>query len=138
MKNADPKSPDTKTMLADYMENGLLDNIIDMFKHDNTLYAYAGDMLTDERLRVRIGVTALLETLKIEDPENVGRAIPFLLPILRNENPSFRGDAANILGILGATEALPILEEMAHDENDVVRTIAREAVEDITSQNPSL
>ena len=127
-----------KTMLADYMENGLLDNIIDMFKYDRTLYAHVGDMLIDERLRVRIGVTALLETLKNEDPENVGRAIPFLLPVLRNENPSFKGDAANILGILGATEALPMLRELLQDENSEVRTIAQEAVEDITSQNPSL
>ena len=138
MKNAGPISSDTKTMLADYMENGLLDNIIDMFKHDRDLYAYVGDLLIDERLRVRIGVTALIETLKDEDAENVGKAIPFLLPILRNENPSFRGDAANLLGILGATEALPILKEMANDENAAVRTMAQEAVEDIASQNPSL
>ncbi len=53
------ESDDLKTMLADYMENGLLDNIIDMFKHDQSLYAFVGDLITDERIRVRIGATAL-------------------------------------------------------------------------------
>jgi len=55
---------DLKKMLADYMENGLLENIIDMFKHDISLYEYVSDLMTDERMRVRIGTIALLETLK--------------------------------------------------------------------------
>ena len=59
MEQADTEAFDMKKMIADYMENGLLDNIIDMFKRDDSLYAYVGDLLTDERMRVRIGITAL-------------------------------------------------------------------------------
>jgi hypothetical protein len=31
-----------KTMIADYMEKGFLDNIIDMFKHDKSLMNMSG------------------------------------------------------------------------------------------------
>ena len=58
------------------MEGGLLDNIIDMFRHDKNLYELVADLMQDESMRVRIGVTALLETLILEDPENVKKTSP--------------------------------------------------------------
>ena len=126
---------DLKIMIADYMENGFLDNIIDMFKHDKNLYEYIGDLITDERMRVRIGVTALVETLKKEDPENVIKAIPFILPLLKNQNPVPRGDAAYLLGMIGHIDAIPFLKEVVKDEDVNVRTIAKEAIEEIESNS---
>lgn len=126
---------DLKIMIADYMENGFLDNIIDMFKHDKNLYGYIGDLITDERMRVRIGVTALVETLKKEDPENVIKAIPFILPLLKNQNPVPRGDAAYLLGMIGHIDAVPFLKEIVKDEDVNVRTIAKEAIEEIESNS---
>src|SRR4030043_438953 len=72
---------DIKSMIADYMEKGFLDNIIDMFKHDSSLYAYIGNLLTDERLVVRIGILDLVETLKTENPENLSKAMPSVIPL---------------------------------------------------------
>ncbi len=126
---------DLKIMIADYMENGFLDNIIDMFKHDKNLYEYIADLITDERMRVRIGVTALVETLKKEDPENVIKAIPFILPLLKNQNPVLKGDAAYILGMIGHIDAVPFLKEIVKDEDVNVRTIAKEAIEEIESNS---
>jgi HEAT repeat protein len=126
---------DLKIMIADYMENGFLDNIIDMFKHDKNLYEYIGDLIADERMRVRIGVTALVETLKEEDPENVIKAIPFILPLLKNQNPVLKGDAAYLLGMIGHVDALPFLKEIVKDEDVNVRTIAKEAIEEIESNS---
>ena len=122
---------DMKKMLADYMENGLLDNIVDMFKHDKNLYAYIGSLIADERIRVRIGATALLEILKKEDSENISRAVPYMLPLLKNQNPVTRGDAANLLGIIGNKDAIPFLEIMLNDTDANVRIIAEGAIEDI-------
>jgi hypothetical protein len=122
---------DLKIMIADYMENGFLENIIDMFKHDKNLYEYIGDLITDERMRVRLGVAALVETLKKEDPENVIKAIPFILPLLKNQNPVLKGDAAYLLGMIGHVDALPFLKEIVKDEDVNVRTIAKEALEEI-------
>ncbi|MBI5203331.1 MAG: HEAT repeat domain-containing protein [Nitrospirae bacterium] len=121
-----------KTMIADYMEKGFLENIIDMFKHDKTLYLFIGELMTDERVRVRLGMSALVETFKKEAPENIEKAVPGILPLLKNPEPVIRGDAAYLLGIIGHRDSIPPLKEIAdNDGNPDVRLIAKEAIEDI-------
>jgi len=134
MKPINLEPSDLKTMIADHMEKGFLENIIDMFKHDMSLYAYVGDLVKDERIRVRIGVTALVETLKKEDPENVPKALSFILPLLRDQNPVIRSDAAYLLGMIGHGDALPFLQEATKGEDANVRVIAKEAIEEIESK----
>ena len=124
---------DLKKMIADYMEGGMLDNIVDMYKHDQDLYAFIGDFMKDERMRVRIGVTALLEILKKEDPGHIAQAVPSILPLLKDQNPVIRGDAANLFGIIGEKETLPFLEDMLRDEDQNVRTIVQESIDEIKS-----
>ena len=58
---ADTKDGSLKKMIADYIEGEFVDNIIDMFRHDESLYTYVGDLMKDEQIRVRIGTTALIE-----------------------------------------------------------------------------
>jgi HEAT repeat protein len=130
------KEDDIKKMIADYMEGGYLDNIIDMFKHDKSLYECVGYLMTDERMRVRIGATALMETLKAES-ENVEKAVPYILPLLKDENPVTRGDAAYLLGIIGDKDTIPYLEEMLNDKDGNVSLIAKEAMDDIKSDSKS-
>lgn len=124
-----------KKLIADHMEDGYLENIIDMFKHDSSLYEYVGELMTDKRLRVRIGVSALIETLREEDPENVSKAIPSLLPLLKEHDPIRRGDAAHILGMIGNKDAIPFLKEIENDEDENVRTIVKEAIEEIQAKS---
>jgi HEAT repeat protein len=131
MKPIKTENFDMKTMIAEYMEGGYLDNIIDMFKHDVTLCAYIADLLKDKRIIVRIGILALVETLKTEDPENISKAMPFVIPLLKDQNPVVRGDAAYLLGIIGHVDAIPFLEEIIKDEDANVRIIAKEAIEEI-------
>jgi HEAT repeat protein len=125
---------DIKTMIADYMEKGFLENIIDMFKHDASLYSYIGELMKDERLIVRIGISALLDTLKTEDPENISKAIPSILPLLKDKNPVLRSDAAYFIGMIGNKESIPLLKEAAKDEDENVTVIAQEAIEEIESK----
>jgi hypothetical protein len=124
-------SDDIKTMIADYMEKGFLENIIDMFKHDKALYPLIGELMTDERIRVRLGISALVETLAREDRNAIAGAIPGIADLLRNENPTTRGDAAYLLGIIGQCEVIPFLTEAADDDNPWVREIVREAIEEV-------
>ncbi len=131
MEQAGAGEFDVKKMMADYMENGCLENIIDMFKHDDNLYAFVGDLLTDERMRVRIGAIALLEELKKEEPERTRKSLPFILPLLKDQNTVARGDAAYLLGIIGDESVIPDLEGVLNDENPNVRLIAKEAIDDI-------
>lgn len=121
-----------KKMIADYMENGFLENIIDMFKHDNSLYQLVGELMTDERIRVRLGMVALMEILKKEDSDNVHLAVSGIIPLLQNKEPYIRGDAAYVLGIIRDKKVLPILKQISEkDDNKDVRNIAMEAIEDM-------
>jgi HEAT repeat protein len=124
-----------RNMIANYMEGDFLDNIIDMFKHDKSLYEYIGDLMTDERIKVRIGVIALIETLKKDDSENISKAIPYILPLLKDKNPVIRGDAAYLLDLIGDKSAIPFLEELINDEDSNIKIIAKEAIEAIKSQS---
>lgn len=124
----------TLKMIADYMDGGFLDNIIDMFKHDKNYFPYIGTLLGDERMAVRIGATALVEILKDEDPVNVSRTIPGIVKLLKDPSSVIRGDAAYLLGIIGHKDALPFLEEALNDENALVRETVEEAIEEIESK----
>ena len=119
-------------MISDHMENGFLENIIDMFRHDTTLYSLVGELIQDERVRVRLGVTALMEELKKICPDHVILAQEHLMPLLDHPEAVVRGDAANLIGIIGDRESIPQLERLLSDQNDNVRFIAKEAIEEIT------
>lgn len=125
---------DLQQMIADYMENGFLDNIIDMFRHDSSLYDLIGTLIQDERVRVRVGVTALMEELKRLDPVNIIRAQKNLLPLLAGSEAVVRGDAANLIGIIGDKGSLPFLEQCLLDMHEGVRIIAQEAIAQIQTQ----
>src|SRR5512135_362624 len=118
-------------LIADYMEKGFLENIVDMFRHDGKLYGLVGELIQDERVRVRIGVTALMEELSVLDALSMPAAVSPLLPLLDHENPVVRGDVSNILGIIGDKGVLPFLEKKLSDDNPSVRLILEEAIEDI-------
>jgi len=123
------------TMVADHMDNGFLENIIDMFKHDGTLYLILPDLIKDERIAVRIGTTALMETLSEEDRKHVHAAIPILLPLLQDSDPNVRGDTANILGLISGLDVIDKLVILLSDDNPNVRMIAEEAIEDIKKRS---
>jgi HEAT repeat protein len=120
-------------MIADYMEGGFLENIIDMFKHDRSLYSLLHHLMSDERGRVRLGAVALIETLKDEHYEDIVKIIPSIAALLKDPNPTIRADAAYLLGIIGHKDALPYLEEAQKDEIAPVRQVISEAIEELTN-----
>jgi HEAT repeat protein len=117
--------------IGEYMEGGFLENIIDMFRHDRGLYRTVHLLMSDERGRVRLGTVALVEGLKDEHPEEIAGIVPEVARLLKDKNPTIRADAAYLLGIIGHPAALSYLGEAASDENDLVRQIAAEAIEEI-------
>jgi HEAT repeat protein len=122
-------------LIADHMENGFLDNIIDMFKNDKSLYKLIGALLADERSRVRIGTVALVETLQTDDKEHIIEAIPDIAKLLKDENPTIRGDAAYMLGIIGHSSAITYLNDAVFDHNALVRNTILEAIEELENSN---
>ena len=123
---------DLLQMISAYMEKGFLENIIDMYRHDATLYRLIGELIQDERVRVRLGTTALIEELKRLDPGNISLALESLHPLLDHPDAVVRGDSANLVGVIGDSEFIPHLERLLSDQNDNVRVIAKEAIAEIT------
>jgi HEAT repeat protein len=120
-----------RKMIADHMEGGFLENIIDMFKHDRGLYSLVPHLMADERGRVRLGTVALIEALREIHQDEIIGIIPKIAPLLRHHNPTIRADAAYLLGIIGHRDAIPYLKGAEGDENGLVGEIIRESLEEL-------
>lgn len=119
---------DIKAMIADHMEAGFLENIIDMFKHDRSLFSLLSYLMADERGRVRLGTVALVEEMKKQCHKEIIEAIPFIADILKNPNPTIRADAVYLLGVICHKDCLPHLFSVQDDENTLVREAVMEAI----------
>jgi len=113
-------------VIADFLEMGHVENIMAMFKQDTSLYALSGELLRDERFMVRMGMAVLFEELKALRPQEVTLAIPALLPILGEETPWMRGEAVNLLGIIGTPEALAYIKPLADDREAQIREMVQD------------
>lgn len=122
------KDEELLQVIADFIEKGLVENIIIMFKRDTSLYPLTGELLRDERFMVRMGVAVLFEELKAIRPDDVKLAIPSLLSLLKDDTPYVRGEAVTILGIIGTDEARNYIELMLDDPDPQVSEIARDIV----------
>ena len=125
-----PDPRETARMLADYMEQGFLSNIVAMFKADPSLDDLTGAVLADGRLRVRLGVTALVEELHRWDPERARRSVPSLRPLLEHPDPWIRGDAASLIALAGSAADRQALEPLTRDPDPQVAALVREILEE--------
>ena len=116
--------PELIKVITDFLEQGFADSIAAMFRKDPSLYSVIGELLRDERFAVRMGTAVLFEELVETRPEEVRQAIPHLKPLLADDIPWVRGEAAHILGIIGTSQALSLLEPMLSDPDHQVREIA--------------
>ncbi len=123
-----------KAMLIDYMGKGFLDNIIALFRQDETVYRFVADMLGDDNIRVRLGATALVEELVREHRPELKSAVPGVVALLKHENPTIRGDAASVLGIIRDKASAAALRECLRDSHPGVREAARDALAEIEGE----
>ena len=128
MKVFSMEDAEMRAMLIEYMGKGFLDNIIAMFRQDRSLYRFVADMLGDDQIRVRLGATALVEELAGEHHQDLLAALPGIIALLKHENPTIRGDALSVLGIMRARDALGAIEACLSDVHPGVREAAQEAL----------
>lgn len=119
---------DMHQVIGDFLELGHVENIVAMFKQDRSLYDLTGDLLRDERFTVRLGVAVLFEELAVIRPLEISLAIPSLLPLLQEQNPILRGEAATILGIIGSRDALKQLKKLENDPDPQVREVIADII----------
>jgi len=122
---------DMRTMLIDYMGKGFLENIVALMKQDPSTVRFIADLLGDDSIMVRLGATALVEELAKEHRQTLAVAVPGLLVLLGHENPTIRGDAANVLGIIGDRSAMNALRGLQNDANPAVREIAEDVLREM-------
>jgi len=120
-----------KAMLIEYMGRGFLENIIALMKQNPATVRFIPDLIGDDNIMVRLGATALAEELARDHQEALGGAVPGLVTLLGHENPTIRGDAANVLGIIRDRSALEALQNLRADEHPIVRAIVQDILQDI-------
>lgn len=128
---------DILQVIGDFLELGHVENIVAMFKQDTSLYDLAGDLVRDERYTVRLGTAVLFEELAVSRPDEISFAIPSLLPLLEEQDPILRGEAATILGIIGSKAALLHLRKLADDRDPQVREIIADIIHNPETETPS-
>jgi hypothetical protein len=120
-----------RTMLIDYMRKGFLENIIALMKQEPAMVHFIPDLAGDDNIMVRLGATALVEDLVKGHRQILEGAVPGLVKLLDNGNPTIRGDAANVLGIIGGRPAMEALRNLRADEHPTVRAIVQDILQEI-------
>jgi hypothetical protein len=118
-----------KTVIADFLDMGHVENIVAMFRREPGYYAWAGEILQDSRFQVRLGVSVLFEELREIDPERIDLATPSLLALLSAVPvlPSYvRGEAVSVLAIIGSERAMAAVRAMVTDVDPLVAEVARD------------
>jgi hypothetical protein len=110
-----------KKVIADFLDQGHVDNIVAMFRHDPKYYGWTGELLADERFSVRLGVAVLFEELRASQPEKIGLAVPSLLTLLESSQPLLRGEAVSLLAVIGGEEAESHIRRLEADPSPQVR-----------------
>ena len=119
-----------KKVIGDFLEMGHVDNIFEMFKQDRRYYSWTGELLDDERYAVRLGIAVLFEELKIHCQNDIHLAVASLCSVMRSGAPHVRGEAVNVLGIIGSEEALYCVRKALDDESPQVREVVQAVLED--------
>ena len=118
------------SVIADFLEMGHVENIVAMYKQEPRYYDWTGELLTDERFAVRLGVSVLFEYLADERPEDIELAVPSLVRQVDNPNSWVRGEVVSVLGIIGTQEALQQVQKLVADPDSQVVAVARDILQE--------
>jgi hypothetical protein len=88
-------------------------------------------ILATAELSDRMGATLVIQLAQEASPGSLADLVPGLIALLSSDNPSLRGDVADLLGTLGDPRAIPALEALSTDPNEDVVAAATDALEAI-------
>ncbi len=121
-----------KRVIADFLDQGHVENIVAMFRREPKYYGWTGDLLRDQRFSVRLGISVLFEELRQIQPEKLDLATPSLAELLAAEEPLLRGEAISLLGIIGSERALALIHSCRNDPDTQVREMVQLVLEERT------
>jgi hypothetical protein len=120
-----------KRVIADFLDQGHVENIVAMFRREPLYYDWTGDILRDKRFNVRLGVSVLFEELQKIQAERLQLAIPSLAKLLEEEEPLLRGEAVSLLAIIGGETALDLVRRHENDSDFRVREMVQMVLEEL-------
>jgi len=120
----------TKLIYAD-LESGDLERVISLFTYNKSLYSIVGNLIKNGDMKVRLGTVMLVEELAETKPEDVKLILPKLLPLLKDESATVRGDVADLVGTVGGKEQIEDLMPLLNDPVRPVVEMAEEAIDSI-------
>ena len=126
---AEVSDAELKKVIGDFLDMGHVDNIAAMFRREPKYYGWTGEILTDPRFQVRLGVSVLFEELRTLQPEKIDLATPSLLALLHTDPPQpshVRGEAISVLGIIGTDAAMAAVRAAVTDSDPLVSEVARD------------
>ncbi len=116
--------------LTQRLAEGGLGEVEQRTQREPTLLAPLLELLarTDTPLQARLGASAILE--QYAGSAHLSALAARLATLAQAPSAQLRSDAAYLLGLSGATQALPVLRALLDDESVEVREIAAEALEE--------
>lgn len=127
MTEVQPSDTEMVTVMCDFLEQGLADNIVSMLKAEPRYFTLVGEVLKDERFAVRMGMVLVFEELACAGVSEVRLAIPVLAPLIKTDvQPFIRGEAVTILGLIGSEDSLALIAELVADDDPQVAEIAQD------------
>lgn len=125
----EPSEADLLRAIADALAMGQVENILIFLRSEPWRIAWAGRLLDDERLAVRLGLAVLFEHLAELGPEWMSPALSGLAEQLGNPLDHVRGDAAGLLISIGSPEALALLRPLLRDPSPEIAEMVRDALQ---------
>jgi hypothetical protein len=126
---AEVSDTELKAVIADFLDMGLVENIVAMFRREPRYYAWSGELLNDSRFQVRLGMAVLFEELRMVDHDTIDLATPSLIALLQTTPPLplfIRGDALGLLAIIDSDQAMNEVRALTHDDDIQLAAMARE------------
>lgn len=122
-------------ILFEYLDSGYLENIITFFEHEPEQLSLIPKMLTDERMRLKIGAFTIIEEFREKNPEALKAIVPSLIALLSSPDKRIRADAVYALEIIGDTSAKSaLIDALSLEEDPQIREFIEDALKSLNKQ----
>jgi hypothetical protein len=124
-----------KVVFAALVESGRIADAAERLVDGRAVPAFL-EFWSGSTMESRLGLFLVAEEALLWNPDGLNGLVPPLIEALEGDgpltqDPSRKGDTADLLGQIGHPDARPILERLAQDSNEEVAEAAEEALEDL-------
>jgi len=124
-----------KVVFAALVESGRISDAAERLVDGRATTAFV-DLWAQSTMESRMGLFLVAEEALLWNPDGLlDLAVPLMEGLAGDgplaQDPSRKGDTADLLGQIGHPDARPVLESLAQDPNEEVAEAARDALEDL-------